>query len=464
MALSITLLCLLIQVLARSVLLAAAPNALPSLASHTATHFAVHSLPNVSFPLPPSWAGQIPIPGPSDDQLFFWLFQAESQDASQNLIIWLNGGPGCSSMTGLMYENGPLKFMAQSATPSPNLDSWTKLANVLYVDQPVGTGFSSGSKAPSNIADITNDFVHWLKAFYDHFPELKRKNTYIMGESYAGIYIPYFAQSLLSNRSFLPLNLKAIALGDPSVGNGAAMTAVVTSTYLHQQFNVLKIPGPILSAFSAPDRACGFDQVLAQLTYPPKGPIVIPGNPEGLNFLLQKRQHISGQSKIKEKSNKRQAPCPPAPPPTTPALINASIHAPCALGCATYSTALAYLSAVRPCFDPYNIRSACNAANLDDTTGASRYLNRADVKAAIHAPGWKQYEECNSTVFETQNQEDVVPPAYGLLPALLAKGVKRGLSFHRILDAGHLVPHDQPRVMYEYVREFVLGKGCHAGV
>lgn len=86
MALSITLLCLLIQLLARSVLLAAAPNVVPSLASHTATHFAVHSLPNVSFPLPRSWAGQIPIPGPSDDQLFFWLFQAESQDASQNLI------------------------------------------------------------------------------------------------------------------------------------------------------------------------------------------------------------------------------------------------------------------------------------------------------------------------------------------------------------------------------------------
>ncbi|KAI4137590.1 MAG: hypothetical protein L6R39_007194, partial [Caloplaca ligustica] len=91
-------------------------------------------------------------------------------------------------MTGLTYENGPLRFVARSAIPYPNPESWTKLANVLYIDQPVGTGYSTGSKAASNIAGITSDFVHWLRAFYDHFPALRSKNLYIMGESYAGIY------------------------------------------------------------------------------------------------------------------------------------------------------------------------------------------------------------------------------------------------------------------------------------
>ncbi|KAI4115692.1 MAG: hypothetical protein LQ341_007718, partial [Variospora aurantia] len=324
-------------VLVPSFLAAAAPKVLPSLLNSDVTHFAVRSLPNVNFSLPPSWAGQIPIPGHSDNQLFFWLFQAESHNVSQDLIIWLNGGPGCSSMTGLTYENGPLKFTAQAAAPSPNPYSWTKLANVLYVDQPVGTGFSSGSKAPSNLADITDDFVHWLKAFYDHFPVLRMKNTYIMGESYAGIYvsplpspdpqhkpktpqrndwlpnvyiqIPYFAHSLLTSRSLLNLNLKAIALGDPTFGNVAAMTDVVATTYLHQQRTHLSIPAPILSAFSAADRACGFDKILAQLAYPPKGPIAIPGNPEGLNFLPRKRQHNIPVPPLKSTQNKskRQA-------------------------------------------------------------------------------------------------------------------------------------------------------------
>ncbi|KAL8867931.1 MAG: hypothetical protein Q9174_005336, partial [Haloplaca sp. 1 TL-2023] len=91
-------------------------------------------------------------------------------------------------MTGLTYENGPLQFKNGSKEPSGNPDSWTKLAHVLYIDQPVGTGFSSGSKPAANITEVTYHFFHWLHAFYDRFPALRGKNTYLMGESYAGIY------------------------------------------------------------------------------------------------------------------------------------------------------------------------------------------------------------------------------------------------------------------------------------
>lgn len=96
-------------------------------------------------------------------------------------------------MTGLTFENGPLQFHARAAVPNANPYSWTKLANVLYVDQPVGTGYSTGDKAPSNIANVTNDFFHWLEAFYDHFPTLRNKDTYIIGESYAGVYVSQFS-------------------------------------------------------------------------------------------------------------------------------------------------------------------------------------------------------------------------------------------------------------------------------
>lgn len=192
------------QVLILSLRAAAASDALPALLGSNASQFAVHSLPNVSFSLSPSWAGQIPIPGASDDKLFFWLFQGESHNASQNLIskrslfwhtmshadvfsVWLNGGPGCSSMVGLTFENGPLKFDAHLITPCPNPYSWTKLANVLYIDQPVGTGYSTGSKGSSSNRDIVSNFYNWLKAFYHHFPSLIKKDLYIMGESYAGV-------------------------------------------------------------------------------------------------------------------------------------------------------------------------------------------------------------------------------------------------------------------------------------
>ena len=74
------------QVLALVLSAEAAPKLLPSSLNPDVTHFAVDSLPNVTFSLPPSWAGQISIPGLADDQLFFWLFQAEDRNASENLI------------------------------------------------------------------------------------------------------------------------------------------------------------------------------------------------------------------------------------------------------------------------------------------------------------------------------------------------------------------------------------------
>lgn len=104
-------------------------------------------------------------------------------------IVWLNGGPGCSSLQGALSENGPLVFVENSTKPVYNRYSWTKLAHVLYIDQPVGTGFSTGSADATDNAQVTQAFYQWLKAFYTVFPTLKSKDVYLMGESYAGIYV-----------------------------------------------------------------------------------------------------------------------------------------------------------------------------------------------------------------------------------------------------------------------------------
>jgi len=84
---------------------------------------------------------------------------------------------------------GPLYFPGNASTPAANPNSWTKLANVLYIDQPVGTGYSDGSNQATINTQVTQDFNAWLTAFYNLFPSLRSKNTYIMGESYAGIYV-----------------------------------------------------------------------------------------------------------------------------------------------------------------------------------------------------------------------------------------------------------------------------------
>ena len=82
-----------------------------------------------------------------------------------------------------------MAFYGNATVPAPNRYSWTKLANVLYIDQPVGTGFSTGSDQATNNAQVTEQFYAWLQAFYAVFPGLKSKKTYLVGESYAGVYV-----------------------------------------------------------------------------------------------------------------------------------------------------------------------------------------------------------------------------------------------------------------------------------
>ena len=103
--------------------------------------------------------------------------------------VWLNGGPGCSSLQGLTSENGPLSFAGNATHPMKNPYSWTKFGYMLFIDQPVGTGYSTGPNQTTDNAEAAEDFCNWLKAFYARFPGLKSKNTYIMGESYAGVYV-----------------------------------------------------------------------------------------------------------------------------------------------------------------------------------------------------------------------------------------------------------------------------------
>lgn len=115
-----------------------------------------------------------------------------------SVIVWLNGGPGCSSLDGLTSENGPLAFYGNATVPILNPYSWTKLANVVYIDQPVGTGYSDGTDQATTNAQVTADFYSWLKAFYEVFPDLKSKSTHLIGESYAGVFVSSNSSTLSS--------------------------------------------------------------------------------------------------------------------------------------------------------------------------------------------------------------------------------------------------------------------------
>jgi carboxypeptidase C (cathepsin A) len=136
--------------------------------------------------------------------MFFWFFEARHNPTTAPVATWFNGGPGCSSMIGLFQENGPCQFYNGASTPSSNPYSWNEYANMIYIDQPVGTGFSYGDNGTPNVAGTVAAAPYvwlFLQAFYKQFPQYSSRDFGIFTESYGGHYGPEFASYIQSQNS-----------------------------------------------------------------------------------------------------------------------------------------------------------------------------------------------------------------------------------------------------------------------
>jgi len=109
------------------------------------------AVPEVDFDLGESYAGRLPITplnsinSSSNNQLFFWFFPSKNPAAANEITVFLNGGPGCSSMGGLLQETGPFLWQAGTYSPQRNPFSWTNLTNMVWIDQPIGKQFPNAS-------------------------------------------------------------------------------------------------------------------------------------------------------------------------------------------------------------------------------------------------------------------------------------------------------------------------------
>ena len=127
-------------------------------------------------------------PAGGNKHIHYWFIGSEGPDpAKAPVAVWMNGGPGCSSLDGLVYEHGPFRF--DPADPSKLVRfnyTWAKRANVLYIEAPVGVGFSySDDPADYNVTDDTTaqDNLHAIEQFYRLFPEFKTNDLFLTGES-----------------------------------------------------------------------------------------------------------------------------------------------------------------------------------------------------------------------------------------------------------------------------------------
>jgi vitellogenic carboxypeptidase-like protein len=163
----------------------------------------------------------------SDNSLFYWFFQSRNAtlaNAPENIpvVVWLNGGPGASSLAGLFMENGPLSVASDAAaTITADDSSWNRRLHMIYVDQPVGTGFSFTTADDGYVTseqELREQFCAALEMLFksDHFSRYRKCPFYIVGESYAGKYIPNIAVELIENRDKYPNTpaLSGVAIGD----------------------------------------------------------------------------------------------------------------------------------------------------------------------------------------------------------------------------------------------------------
>ncbi|CAI2370516.1 unnamed protein product [Moneuplotes crassus] len=149
------------------------------------------------------------------DEMFYWLMRSRNDPAKDPLVLWLTGGPGCGSQMSIFYENGPW-HVNDDLTLRKNEYSWNEVANVLYVDQPLGSGFSSTQK-PEHRArdqdDVNEALYLFLVKFIEKYPEFKGRNFYITGESYAGHYVPGITAYIISQNN-PDMNLISSAIGN----------------------------------------------------------------------------------------------------------------------------------------------------------------------------------------------------------------------------------------------------------
>lgn len=139
------------------------------------------------------------------------------------MIFWFNGGPGCSSMLGLLQENGPYIIDNFETTFKVNNYSWNNAANMVFLEAPAGVGFSICPDAAeckfTDNSTASDNLVALLNIFKLKFPEFMDRDIYLTGESYAGIYIPTLAREIINYNAnakegdFQP-KLKGVLIGN----------------------------------------------------------------------------------------------------------------------------------------------------------------------------------------------------------------------------------------------------------
>ncbi|PIA41804.1 hypothetical protein AQUCO_02200319v1 [Aquilegia coerulea] len=168
------------------------------------------------------FAGYIDIDDKTGKSLFYYYVEAQKNADNKPLTLWLNGGPGCSSVGGGAFtELGPFFPKGDGRGLVRNPKSWNKVSNLLFIESPAGVGWSYSNTTSDYVtgdSKTANDMHIFFMKWFEKFPDLKSRDLFLTGESYAGHYIPQLANVLLDHNihsSGLKFKIKGVAIGNP---------------------------------------------------------------------------------------------------------------------------------------------------------------------------------------------------------------------------------------------------------
>jgi serine carboxypeptidase-like clade 2 len=322
------------------------------------------------------YSGYITVDQERGRALFYFLIKAETDADKKPLLVWYQGGPGCSGLIGLFMENGPLRVDIGTDAASRvvyNDLGWTRFANVLFVEQPAFVGFSySNSTADRRTGDdkAAEDNYQFLQRFVTvEFPEFMGRETWFTGESYGGVYVPTLTNLILSNPSgVLYKQTQGFMIGNPVfscqdgfIGStGPYFIENVNLLYWHGLASYTNYRNWTLLGCNDPRRAEQSDcqAILKTIT-------------KQIGVIDQQKRSIETVSEQQQRKN-------------WPSLDPDNIFQDFCTGNATLAFSNTPLPNV-PC-----------PSQLGDLLGS--YLNRADVQKALGVKGTIRWSECTDNI------------------------------------------------------------------
>ncbi|KAG1675310.1 hypothetical protein FOA52_015984 [Chlamydomonas sp. UWO 241] len=389
-----------------------------------------------------------------DAHMFYFLFESRNNAATDPVVLWMTGGPGCSSELAVFYENGPYAInddMSLTETPF----GWDVGHTTIFVDQPINTGFSYSNSDEDRVFNeilVADDMLDFLQEFFEVHPDLAERPFYVTGESYAGHYIPVVAHRVWAAAKAgegKPIDLKGLA-----IGNGLTNPSIQFPAYADFALENKLIPQALHDIIQFWSPICTFASDVCESFQ--------------WDFL-------------------------------------------CGLGLgACMSTCFVPVLAVNPGINVYDIKKTCDGPLCYDFSNADEFLNMDSTKKALGVSKAMEWVACDMMVHQDLSG-DWLRDYTHLIPDMLEDGLQvmiyagtldlicnwlgnsrwvhamewsgqakfqaakeqewsggdgpagtvkaaGGLSFVKVFEAGHMVPMDQPKNALAMIAAFTRGK------